>query len=248
MFSEFPSYYPPFKRRRRTATSVCAGDFDPRPHRDVLTSVLNGVPPNPEAEARGMEDDRIKPGYYNPQPRPVEAPVVEQQPQKKKRGRPPKVRSPQIASDATPVPFSAPVISSAPSAEQKPRKPALDPQIYGARPIVHLPSRQRSLSVTPPPMPSSPPTTPGPSISSNTSFVSSKRPHTPDDDVPLFSMLSPTLPPSVPRPRKKRPQTRKGWKGWVEVSDDEEDTSKLISSDAPVVISLERKTRSGGVF
>jgi hypothetical protein len=39
-----PSTIPPHKRRRRTATSVFAGDFDPRPPRDVLTSLLNGVP------------------------------------------------------------------------------------------------------------------------------------------------------------------------------------------------------------
>jgi hypothetical protein len=30
--------------RRRTATAVLAGEFDEKPPRDVLTSVLNGVP------------------------------------------------------------------------------------------------------------------------------------------------------------------------------------------------------------
>ncbi|KAH9973898.1 hypothetical protein BGW80DRAFT_1307036 [Lactifluus volemus] len=39
-----PPTIPSHKRRRRTATSVLAGDFDPRPPRDVLTSLLNGVP------------------------------------------------------------------------------------------------------------------------------------------------------------------------------------------------------------
>jgi hypothetical protein len=39
-----PSPFHPHKRRRRTATSVLVGDFDPRPARDVLTSLLNGVP------------------------------------------------------------------------------------------------------------------------------------------------------------------------------------------------------------
>ncbi|KAH9962847.1 hypothetical protein BC827DRAFT_1195349 [Russula dissimulans] len=43
-FPPHPSTIPPHKRRRRTATSVLAGDFDPRPPRDVLTSLLNGVP------------------------------------------------------------------------------------------------------------------------------------------------------------------------------------------------------------
>ncbi len=41
-----PSAIHSHKRRRRTATSVLAGNFDPRPlaARDVLTSLLNGVP------------------------------------------------------------------------------------------------------------------------------------------------------------------------------------------------------------
>ena len=44
-----PMSYP--SKRRRTATSVLSGDFDPRPHRDVLTSLLNGVSmPKPTEE------------------------------------------------------------------------------------------------------------------------------------------------------------------------------------------------------
>ena len=45
----FLSTIPPHKRRRRTATSVLAGDFDPRPPRDVLTSLLNGVHRSPSS-------------------------------------------------------------------------------------------------------------------------------------------------------------------------------------------------------
>jgi len=55
---------PPLKRRRRTATSVLAGDFDPRPQRDILTSLLNGVkpyrPPMTQGELREKEARREK--------------------------------------------------------------------------------------------------------------------------------------------------------------------------------------------
>jgi len=73
---------------------------------------------------------------------------------------------------------------------------------------------QRSVSVTPPPMPSSPPTTPGPSILSSTSRTSSKRPHTPGDDSDSHDIAS-EVRLSLPRPRKRRSTTSKGWKGWV---------------------------------
>ena len=45
-------------KRRRTATAVLAGDFDPRPPRDVLTSVLNGVPVYDPAEKAELEEER----------------------------------------------------------------------------------------------------------------------------------------------------------------------------------------------
>lgn len=55
---------PSLKRRRRTATSVLAGDFNPRPPRDILTSLLNGVkpyrPPLTEEELREKEVRREK--------------------------------------------------------------------------------------------------------------------------------------------------------------------------------------------
>ncbi|EJC97594.1 uncharacterized protein FOMMEDRAFT_24335 [Fomitiporia mediterranea MF3/22] len=45
----YPSRPPPMKRRR-TATTVLAGNFDPRPPRDVLTSPLKGICPYKRAE------------------------------------------------------------------------------------------------------------------------------------------------------------------------------------------------------
>ena len=45
--------------RRRNATSIMAGDFDPRPERDVLTSRLSNIPPYLEVEKK-TEEDRLK--------------------------------------------------------------------------------------------------------------------------------------------------------------------------------------------
>ncbi|KAI0035830.1 hypothetical protein K488DRAFT_82720 [Vararia minispora EC-137] len=262
MLSDHPSYCPPNKKRRRTATSVCAGDHDPRPRRDVLTSMVNGVPPSPEAEMRGIENGRRGLPYL-----PVRT-AVESSPSGsgKKRGRPPKVRPAPPAADVS-APAPAPVktlasVSIPTSATPKlpaASPPAFDPSIYGTRPHVHLPQDHRSRSFSPPNMgPPSRPSTPGPSISSSTTRTSSKRPHTPDDGflIPAFRDASSSTPeptiseqPMKRPPRKKRNTAlRKGWKGWVEISEDEEEAStKLISSEAPLILSAERRTRSGRV-
>ena len=98
-------------------------------------------------------------------------------------------------------------------------------------------------------MPSSPPGTPGPSISSRTS-ASSKRPYTPDDGEDIDgrnqSILSATPEPNRPRKeRKKREASKKGWKGWVEGSPPP--SEKLINLDVVPILG-ERKTRSGKSF
>ncbi|KAF8138084.1 hypothetical protein K438DRAFT_2030796 [Mycena galopus ATCC 62051] len=56
----FPHSLPmqPYKRSRRTATTVLAGDFDVRPSRDVLTSLLNGV--GPYTPLLRLDDDEIR--------------------------------------------------------------------------------------------------------------------------------------------------------------------------------------------
>jgi hypothetical protein len=113
---------------------------------------------------------------------------------------------------------------------------------WRARPSIHIATMQRSVSVTPPPMPSSPPpmasspaSTPGPSSSSSTSRTSSKRPRTPGDDEDLDRHAQ----------RKKRVAVKKGWKGWVEGSPPP--SEKLINLDAVPVLQ-ERRTRSGKSF
>jgi hypothetical protein len=111
------------------------------------------------------------------------------------------------------------------------------------RPTIHIATMQRSVSVTPPPMASSPQSTPEPSISSATSRTSSKRPRTPADDYPDSETLSHYR--SAPQPRKKRIAVKKGWKGWVEGSPPP--SEKLINLDAVPVLQ-ERRTRSGKSF
>lgn len=207
----------------------------------MLTSVLNGVPSNPEAENRGWEEKK----------RP-ERIIVEATPEvKRKRGRPPKVRPKAPDADATPTasapgataasagaPGADPVISTPTPVRALAHTP-FDLTAFGTRTVIHMLSQNRARSLTPPPMQSSPPTTPGPSISSSTSQVSSKRLRTPDDlDMPPPS-------PQPPKERKRRQSTRKGWKGWVEISDDEEDTSKRIKLDDPVPVLKEKRLRSG---
>ncbi|PCH35202.1 hypothetical protein WOLCODRAFT_139799 [Wolfiporia cocos MD-104 SS10] len=229
---------PPTKRRR-TATSVFAGDFDPRPARDALTSLLNGVPAYPKAEALDEELRRDRKRTEREKQKDKERAI-----EKDKRTKPgPKPKpAPPVASSSTAV---APALAKRPPNV----KPAAS-SFWQARPTIHIATVQRSVSVTPPPMASSPPTTPGPSISSGTSATSSKRPHTPYDDEDLdirhHSTDSSTPPPAPQRPaKKKRTAVRKGWKGWVEGSPPP--SEKLINLDVVTVLQ-ERKTRSGKSF
>jgi len=218
----------PAKRMRRNATSVMAGAFDIRPARDVLTSLLNGVPP------------------YYPAEKEEEARRIRKQEKREKRERDKERRrqkalgmeSGDVAgSSATPGPSTIGMRTDEPSA-------FIPTKLYASRPTIQFAtcSRERSESVTPPsppPMPSSPYSTPGPSNSSSTSRTSSKRPRTPDDDEEFPHL------PMEPRIRKKRPPARKGWKGWVEGSPPP--SEKLINLDA-VPILQERRTRSGKNF
>ncbi|KAH9171373.1 hypothetical protein EDB89DRAFT_1972295 [Lactarius sanguifluus] len=222
---------PPHKRRRRTATSVFAGDFDPRPPRDVLTSLLNGVPrytPVESGDDLKRERRRDKKARERVKKR---AKSAQDEPLYGESGAhldtvPPIADTPLHSKDL----FFEPSSSSA----------------WGSRPVLHLATTQRSVSVTPPPMPSSPPTTPDPSVSSSTSRTSSKRPHTPGDDSDLDeSHAANSDTPPAPRSRKKRPAARKGWKGWVEGSPPP--SEKLINLDAVQVLE-ERRTRSGKSF
>nr|VWO94513.1 N/A [Ganoderma boninense] len=236
-------------KRRRTATSVLAGDFDPRPHRDVLTSLLNGVSmPKPTEEELNARRERRREKKEKEKER-RERELGKDKPDKKRV----KAASKAPETAAAPVPSTSGAVSAPPVPATKvaaPRPAASS--FWQARPQIVIPNVQRSASFSPPPMPSSPPTTPGPSVSSRTSAVSSKRPFTPDDDDDdddddmLDRHASMDLDEHVSKkPRKKRPAARKGWKGWVEGSPPP--SEKLINLDSVTVLA-ERKTRSGKSF
>ncbi|KAH0835902.1 hypothetical protein J3R83DRAFT_9797 [Lanmaoa asiatica] len=232
-----PNHPPPFnsyKRQRRTATAVLAGNFDLRPARDVLTSLLNGVGPYKDVE----KDESVR--------RSRKRERKERDKERKKKAadkaleRKPTAELTTRSTPALPMPpppiqsASAPVIQT--SSFWRARGPSY-------RPTIHIATMQRSVSVTPPPMASSPRSTPGPSDWSSTSRTSSKRPRTPDDDSHAEEPMVATPPP--PAQRKKRVAVKKGWKGWVEGSPPP--SEKLINLDA-VPILQERRTRSGKSF
>lgn len=229
-----PSIFSRPCKRRRTATSVLAGDFDPRPPRDVLTSLLNGVSPYKPIEGDVEERKKRK---EERRAREREQKRIKKQQERAERG--PDVARRQslgvsaIASasgQSTPS-RATPVVNNSTSSFWRTRGPVVQ--------------AERSVSPSPPPDFYNPPT-PGPSIASTTSRTSSKRPHTPDDGVSLFdhSMGSPPLF-EEQKPRRKRVATRKGWKGWVEGSPPPSD--KLINLDSAPVM-RERRLRSGKNF
>ncbi|KAH7908381.1 hypothetical protein BJ138DRAFT_1128507 [Hygrophoropsis aurantiaca] len=223
---------PAFKRQRRTATSVLAGDFDLCPARDVLTSLLNGVGPNKDVE-KDEETRKIKKKERKER-------------DKEKRRANASGKAPEAPLRTLPEPLVIPI----PSPPAQPAAPIMQPSSFWRahgtlnRPTIHIATMQRSLSITPPPMASSPQSTPGPSTSSTTSRTSSKRPHTPDEyeyDTPAVA----SSPLAQPVPKKKRIAVKKGWKGWVEGSPPP--SEKLINLDAVPVLQ-ERRTRSGKSF
>ncbi|KAJ3572668.1 hypothetical protein NP233_g2939 [Leucocoprinus birnbaumii] len=231
-------HYP--QKRRRTATSVLAGDFDHQPHRDVLTSLLNGVGPNKEVE--GEEEIRKAKKKKDP---------------KKDKQRESSARHDSFI-DLT-SPLTAPPVASSSSLPllplSAPQQPKKKKGFWSAKPGPERPNIQlihvERASVTPPrgfsPIPiSSNSPTPGPSMSTSTSRTSSKRPRTPDDYEGLeeVNLDQPSTPPP-PKQRKKRFAHKKGWKGWIEGSP--APSAKLINLDHAEVLQG-RKTRSGKAF
>ena len=236
-------------KRRRTATSVLAGNFDPRPTRDVLTSLLNGVPmPKPTEEEIQARRERKKERRERHE-REKEKERVEREKAREKHDKKRVKTTHKSADIPPPLPLPAALVPDKPKHAPPPVARAPQPSsFWQARPQIVIPSLQRSASFSPPPMPqSSPPTTPGPSISSRTSATSSKRPYTPDDFDELTdrqqSVESQT--PTVKKERKKRVAARKGWKGWVEGSPPP--SEKLINLDVATILP-ERRTRSGKTF
>lgn len=222
--------FQPYKRQRRTATAVLAGDFDLRPARDALTSLLNGV----EAYKVVEKDDEAKREKRRER---------KEKEREKKRAKLAAVRKINESGPNTSVSLMAASASKS-STPVTHHSTISASSFWRARPTIHIATmqRSRSVSVTPPPLPSSPASTPGPSISSSTSRTSSKRPRTPEDHEDLIQLKRSSSPPP---PRKKRVAVKKGWKGWVEGSPPP--SEKLINLDAVPVLQ-ERRTRSGKSF
>ncbi|KAJ7719193.1 hypothetical protein DFH07DRAFT_907164 [Mycena maculata] len=225
----------PFKQARRTATTVLAGDFDVRPQRDVLTSLLNGV--GPYTPLLRTDDDEVR--------RQRKREKKERERERKRARLAPGNEKP-LGDGVDTVPAAS--ASAGPFAIAMPQPSAATTSFWRARPSIHIATMQRSVSVTPPPftspllLPSTPASTPGPSNSSSTSRTSSKRPRTPDDYEDLVRNDH-NRPSHVPR--KPRAAAKKGWKGWVEGSPPP--SEKLINLDAVPVLQ-ERRTRSGKNF
>ena len=225
------------KRIRRNATAVMAGAFDIRPPRDVLTSLLNGVGPykaverDEEARQKRKKEKR------------------EREREKKRSKAAARALHKALLSDSNQHASNDGNFASTSSLPQPLIMPsASTSSFWRARPTIHIPAMQRSVSVTPSPTSSphpldfTPGSTPGPSISSSTSRTSSKRPRTPADDEVIGSQSRTQSAPAPPR--KKRVAAKKGWKGWVEGSPPP--SQKLINLDVPVL--QERRTRSGKNF
>jgi len=222
------------KRRRRTATAVLAGEFDPRPTRFVLTTLLNGVPPNQSVETEEKtKRDKKKEKRERDRERKRQKAAAAREMKEKGAGASTSSTPASVATAPNKISISAPMAQLVPTASS----------FWRARPAIHIASMQRSVSITPPPIPSSPVSTPGPSMSSSTSRTSSKRPYTPDDEEEIDR--KPIVPPRPKEPPKKRVAVKKGWKGWVEGSPPP--SEKLINLDSVPVLH-ERKTRSGKAF
>jgi hypothetical protein len=229
------------KRFRRNATAVMAGTFDIRPPRDVLTSLLNGVGPYKAVERD--EETRHK--------RKKEKREREKE-RKRSRATAARALLKELLGDSNRHASTDGNFASTSSLPQPlPIASTATSSFWRARPTIHIPAIQRSVSVTPSPTSSphppdfTPGSTPGPSISSSTSRTSSKRPRTPADDEVIGSQSDNQSAPLPAPPRKKRVAAKKGWKGWVEGSPPP--SQKLINLDAPV-LQQQRRTRSGKNF
>ncbi|KAJ7158315.1 hypothetical protein C8R43DRAFT_1064573 [Mycena crocata] len=227
----------PHKQARRTATTVLAGDFDVRPPRDVLTSLLNGVAPY--TPLLRLDDDELR------RQRKREKKERERE---RKKARLAAMANEKSLSEGGANANAMPVAGV--FSISMPQPSTSTSTFWRARPSIHIPAmHQRSVSVTPPPftsplmLPSTPASTPGPSNSSSTSRTSSKRPRTPDDYEDFLRHDRHRSSPQVPR--KPRAAAKKGWKGWVEGSPPP--SEKLINLDAVPVLH-ERRTRSGKNF
>ncbi|KAH9941587.1 uncharacterized protein BXZ73DRAFT_74807 [Epithele typhae] len=224
-------------KRRRTATSVLSGDFDPRPTRDVLTSLLNGVPmPRPSEEEIQAKRERKKEKRERHERDRERDKAAREKEAERDKAPAKRVKTTHKSSDLPPPLPPSHASSSTDKPKAAPHAPprTTASSFWQARPQIVIPSLQRSASFSPPPMPSSPPPTPGPSVSSRTS-ASSKRPYTPDDLDDLTDRAQ-SVENEMTAPKKERMG-----RGSPPPSE------KLINLDAVHVLN-ERKTRSGKSF
>jgi hypothetical protein len=214
------------KRLRRNATVVMAGTFDIRPPRDVL---LNGPYKAVERGARRRKKKRER--------------------EKRSKSASRALHKALLGNSNQHASIDGNFASTSSLLHPLPTASAATSSFWRARPTIHIPAIQRSLSFTPSPTSSphpmdfTPGLTPGPSIFSSISRTSSKRPRTPADDEVIGSQSR--NPSQSAPPRKKRVAVKRGWKGWVEGSPPP--SQKLINLDTPV-LQQQRRTRSGKNF
>lgn len=255
---------PPLKRRRRTATSVLAGDFDPRPQRDVLTHLLNGVRPyrpplTPEeliekevAREKRRERERLgeaererrrkeKRGLRDSMKDRLTADELYGSSSKSKRRESNGPRDfwsgrPSVSSDATPDELSDDDSCMSQPSSKRPYTPPDDEMRFDSS---AGPSRKRSHH------PSSTGRRPGRPAKKKRVVI----------DVDAYTGSGGYFTDSDGHIRRREPKKRvahkKGWKGWVayeELGPEEApDPSKLIELDRAIVLE-DRRTRSGKNF
>jgi hypothetical protein len=265
------------KRQRRTATAVLAGDFDERPPRDVLTSVLNS---NPYRAVEKLEEQKER----KKRRRVTEQGRQPQHQQKSGAKTTPPAPTTTVATMATTATTMTTTTVRNTNSTSKDKDhyslPARHPPSHSyppSQPPVYQPGRPqiniimpRSMSVTPPPMlppaaliydtsPSSTKTktTRGLSVSSDTSRSSSlKRLRTPadgellDDEAYLAAAAAEgsLTPPPAQLERHPRKKRPAVRKGWKGwVEGSPPPSDKLINLDSAPVLQ-ERRTRNGKPF
>src|SRR6266576_6576412 len=129
----------PAKRMRRNATAVMAGTFDPRPPRDALTSLLNGVGPYKVVE----KDDETRRNRRRER--------RERDREKKRQKAAAKARQKELIAEGKSDAVSSAQIASSSAPPKMQTSTTTASSFWRARPAIHIATMQRSVSVTPPP-------------------------------------------------------------------------------------------------
>jgi hypothetical protein len=253
-----------------------AGDFDPRPRVDVLTSVLNGVKPyRTELTEKQLSTEKGEAQKSKAQrdtgteKRPKDKKESEQRRKEAEERRARKGKGVDWEDRKDGAHSLEPSASTSKNSGGDRRGSSF----WNARPYVST----ETTEATPDPSDAAP----------SSSRSSSKRPHTPfdsDDESltptsdypnavireaamrrkaeakrrrlstqssfdtePSVGVKLPPRPLGRPRQEKRTRAVKKGWKGWVEASEDEMPRDKLIELDHVEVLA-DRRTRSGKNF